>query len=208
MHNWGKIETIQQFKISIKYHLHTSSMVEIKSFDLQNVSIHYKWNNDKELNYYDSDYPHRHESFEAFLRRIKSVLDENNDTADLFEIHLAENDKLIGIVDVNAIDNYNRRCFVNCTIGDREYAGQGYDKAALKIVLAHCFKEKKMHKVATTAFDFNTSWIESVKDLGFSLEGQLREHVIKKDEYCDKLIFSILESDYRPVGQEASVAAG
>lgn len=184
-------------------------MVKIKSFDLKNVSIHYKWNNDKELNYYDSDYPHRYESFEAFMRRIKSVLDDQNDTADLFEIHLEENDKLIGIVDINAIDNYNRRCFVNCTIGDRDYAGQGYDKEALDTVLAHCFTEKNMHKVATAAFDFNTSWIDSVKELGFMREGTLREHVLKKDQYCDKLIFSILESDYKASRQEAtSIAAG
>lgn len=181
-------------------------MVEIKQFDLQNVSVHYKWNNDKELNYYDSDYPHQHESFETFLKRIKSVLDDRNETSDLFEIHLTENDKLIGIVDIHAIDKYNKRCFVNCTIGDREYAGKGYDVEALKIVLAHCFKEKGMHKVATAAFDFNTSWIDSVKKLGFKKEGQLREHVLKNDAYCDKLLFSLLENDFQSNRVEAAVA--
>lgn len=182
------------------------TMVEIKEFDLQNVSIHYKWNNDKKLNYYDSDYPHQHESFEAFLKRIKSVLQGRNETSELFEIHLTENDKLIGIVDIHAIDKYNKRCFVNCTIGDREYAGKGYDVEALKIVLAHCFNEKGMHKVGTAAFDFNTSWIESVEKLGFQQEGQLREHVIKNDEYCDKLIFSLLEKDFQFNEVEAAVA--
>lgn len=181
-------------------------MVEIKEFDLQNVSIHYKWNNDKELNYYDSDYPHQHESFETFLKRIKSVLDERNETSELFEIHLSENDKLIGIVDVHAIDKYNKRCFVNCTIGDRRYAGKGYDVEALKIVLDHCFNEKGMHKVGTAAFDFNTSWIESVEKLGFQQEGQLREHVIKNDAYCDKLIFSLLEKDFESNEVEAAIA--
>jgi RimJ/RimL family protein N-acetyltransferase len=181
-------------------------MVEIKEFNLQNVSVHYKWNNDKELNYYDSDYPHQHESFETFLKRIKSVLDERNETNELFEIHLSENDKLIGIVDVHAIDKYNKRCFVNCTIGDRKYAGKGYDVEALKIVLDHCFNEKGMHKVGTAAFDFNTSWIESVEKLGFQQEGQLREHVIKNDAYCDKLIFSLLEKDFQSNKVEAAVA--
>ncbi len=183
-------------------------MVEIKEFDLQNVSVHYEWNNDKELNYYDSEYPHQHESFDTFLKRIKSVLDERNETHELFEIHLAESDKLIGIVDIHAIDQYNRRCYVNCTIGDRTYAGEGYDMEALKIVLSHCFNNKGMHKVATTAFDFNTSWIESVEKLGFKQEGQLREHVIKKDKFCDKLLFSLLEKDYQPSEKEASVVAG
>lgn len=182
-------------------------MVEIKEFDLQNVSIHYKWNNDKELNYYDSDYPHRHEDFNEFLTRIKSVLDERNESADLFEVHLSENDKLIGIVDVHSIDNYNRRCFVKCTIGDRNYADKGYEEDALKKVLAHCFNEKDMHKVATTAFDFNKSWIQSVEKLGFEKEGQLREHVLKNNSYCDKLIFSLLKSDYKNSAKTLSAVA-
>lgn len=172
-------------------------MVEIKPFDLQNVTIHYKWNNDEELNYYDSEYPHQHESFESFLKRVKSVVDERNQTAELFEIHLEENDALIGIVDIHAIDEYNQRCFVNCTIGDRNYAGEGYDLEALKIILSHCFNKKDMHKVGATAFDFNTSWINLLGKLGFQKEGELREHVLKKGSFRNKLIFSLLKEEYK-----------
>lgn len=171
-------------------------MVEIKPFDLQNVTIHYKWNNDEELNYYDSEYPHQHESFESFLKRVKSVVDERNQTAELFEIHLEENDALIGIVDIHAIDEYNQRCFVNCTIGDRSYAGEGYDHEALKIILSHCFNKKNMHKVGATSFDFNTSWINQLEKLGFQKEGELREHVLKKGTFRNKLIFSLLKEEY------------
>lgn len=173
-----------------------ATMVEIKPFDLQNVTIHYKWNNDEELNYYDSEYPHQHESFESFLKRVKSVVDERNQTAELFEIHLKENDALIGIVDIHAIDEYNQRCFVNCTIGDRNYAGEGYDFEALKIILSHCFIDKNMHKVGATAFDFNTSWIKQLQKLGFRQEGELREHVLKKGSFRNKLIFSLLKTEY------------
>lgn len=177
-------------------------MVEIKPLDLQNVTVHYKWNNDEELNYYDSEYPHQHESFESFLKRVKSVVDNRNQTAELFEIHLPENDTLIGIVDIHAIDEYNQRCFVNCTIGDRNFAGKDYDLEAMKIILAHCFNEKNMHKVGATAFDFNTSWIKQLKKLGFKQEGELREHVLKKGTFRNKLIFSLLQKEYEAEGFE------
>lgn len=183
-------------------------MVEIKDFNLQNVTLHYKWNNDAELNYYDSEYPHQHEGFEDFLKRIKSVLDKRNESAELFEIHLPDDGKLIGIVDVHAIDKYNQRCYVNCTIGDRDYADKGYDIEAMKIVLSHCFDEKGMHKVATTAFDFNDSWIEKVQKLGFKREGVLREHVLKKGQFRDKLIFSLLRREYNESYKKATTATG
>lgn len=182
-------------------------MINITPFDLQNVSLHYKWNNDKELTYYDSEYPHEYESFESFLKRIKSVVDSENKTAELFEIHIAESGKLIGIVDLHAIDVYNKRCYINCTIGDRDFANQGYEEEALKKTLKYCFKEKGLHKVATTAFDFNTSWIEKVEQIGFKKEGELREHVLKKGTYCNKLIYSMLADEfeaYFPESQKVS----
>lgn len=183
-------------------------MIEITPFDLQNVSLHYKWNNDKELAYYDSEYPHEHERFESFLKRIKAVVDRENKAAELFEIHLKEeNNKLIGIIDLHAIDAYNKRCYVNCTIGDRTYADEGYEEVALKKILTYCFSEKKLHKVATTAFDFNTSWIEKVEKLGFKKEGDLREHVLKKGSYCNKLIFSILESEFKNLQEPVKATA-
>ncbi|MDX1671041.1 MAG: GNAT family protein [Balneolaceae bacterium] len=172
-------------------------MVTLKPFDLQNVAIHHKWNNDEELNYYDSEYPHQEESFESFLKRIKSVLDRENKTANLFEIHLQKDDKLIGIVDIHAIDTYNRRCFINCTIGDREYNRKEHSADALNQTLSYCFEKLEMHKVGTTAFDFNHAWIDTVQAIGFKKEGELREHVLKRGEFRNKLIYSILDQEYQ-----------
>ncbi len=182
-------------------------MVTIKPFDQQNVALHYKWNNDEELNYYDSEYPHEIESFDSFLRRIKSVLDDRNESADLFEIHLSENDKLIGIVDIHGIDQHNRRCFINCTIGDRKYADEKYEIAALRKMLAYCFNELEMHKVCTTAFDFNSTWIDEVQKMGFKQEGELREHVLKEDAFCNKLIFGLLAEEYQQAQKSSELRA-
>ncbi|MCW9707381.1 GNAT family N-acetyltransferase [Fodinibius salsisoli] len=182
-------------------------MVILKEFNLQNVSVHYKWNNDPKLSYYDSDYPFQPETFETFLKRIKSVISKENRRADLLEIHLENNDKLIGIVDLYSIDNYNNRCCVNCTIGAREYIGRGYEFEAIKETLNYCFNELGMHKVTTTAFDFNKDRIKQVKKVGFMKEGQLRKHVLKQDTFCDKLIFSLLKSEYGAAVENASIAA-
>ncbi len=172
-------------------------MVVLKEFNLQNVSVHFKWNNDPKLTYYDSDYPFQPESFEAFLTRIKSVISEENKSADLLEIHLAENDELIGIVDLYSIDIYNSRCCINCTIGSKNYIGQGYEFEAIKKALSYCFDQLGMHKVTTTVFDFNIHRIKNIQKVGFRKEGQLRKHVLKQDTFCDKLIFSLLKSEYK-----------
>jgi len=182
-------------------------MIEIKPFDMEHVSTHYKWNNDKELSYYDSEYPHIHESFEDFIKRIKEVNDEGNNRAQLLEIIHTETGELIGIVDIHAIDHHHKRCFVNCTIGDRRFRGQGHGKTTLLKVLSYCFEELGMRKVATTAFDFNEKWINLVQKMGFQKEGELRKHVLKENTYHNKLIFSMLEEEYAELHQKETVAA-
>lgn len=172
-------------------------MVVLKEFNLQNVYMHFKWNNDPKLTYYDSDYPFHPESFEAFLKRIKSVICEENKSVDLLEIHLADNNELIGIMDLYSIDGYNSRCCINCTIGSKKYIGLGYELAAINKALSYCFDQLGMHKVTTTAFDFNIQKIKNIQKAGFRKEGQLRKHVLKQDIFCDKLIFSLLKKEYK-----------
>ncbi len=179
-------------------------MVKLKPFDLQNVGIHYQWNNDEELNFYDSDYPHKSESFESFITRIKDLLN-NNPTSELLEIHLQENNELIGVVGIHDIDYYNKRCTIECTIGDRQYWHKGYGTEAVIKALGYCYNEIGMNKVSTTAFDFNKTWIGLIQTVGFKREGALRQHTLKKGEFHDKLIYGILKSEYKNTWLKATI---
>lgn len=171
-------------------------MVELTPFDLDNLQTHYKWNNDKELNYLDSDYPFQFESYESFTSRIRSVLDHNNTSNQLLEIHRTDADELIGVIDIHEIDYHNSRCSLECTIGKKTYWNQGYGYYAMDKALTYCFEELGMNRVNTTAFDFNKPWIKLVKKLGFKQEGKLRQHVLKNGRYRDKLLFGLLRSEY------------
>ncbi len=171
-------------------------MIELKPFDLSNAETHFRWNNDEELNFYDSDYPHREESYDEFVNRMKLFTLNGDHGLKLFEIHDEDSGELIGVIDIYDIDNYNRRCHIDCTIGDKEFRNKGYGEAALQKALAVCFTDMGMNKVLTTAFDFNESWINLVQKLGFSKDGILRKHTWKQDGYCDKFLFSLLKEEF------------
>ncbi|MGF1670924.1 MAG: GNAT family N-acetyltransferase [Balneolaceae bacterium] len=182
-------------------------MIDLQPFNLENIRTHYKWNNDKELNFYDSEYPHKIETFESFLSRIKSVMDSSNDQARLFEIIDLYDNKIIGVIDVYGIDHFHKRCFVSCTIGDKSYRGRGLGREALNKILYFCFEELKMKKVGATSFDFNHAWIRTLKMTGFKKEGELRKHVKKAGVFRNKLLFSILESEFIPLHNQKVKAA-
>lgn len=171
-------------------------MIELQPFSLENINTHYKWNNDPELTFLDSEYPHKDEPFESFLGRMKSITEGKAPTTKLLEIVDRDSKRLIGVIDIHAIDLHNRRCFIQITIGNREYCDDTCQQEALDKALEYCFKDLEMHKVATTSFDFNTKWINLVIDKGFKKEGELRDHVIKNNEFRDKFIYSLLEKEF------------
>jgi RimJ/RimL family protein N-acetyltransferase len=171
-------------------------MIKLKPFNWGHVETHYEWNNDRELNYYDSDYPHTYESFESFVTRLKGTMNTTVDRNQIFEIICEETDELIGVVDILGIDRINNRCLIESTIGNREFRNKGFGKLAMLQALDYCFNELGMNKVSTVAFDFNEKWINLVSGMGFEEEGRLRKHVVKNGNYCDKIIFSMLKTEY------------
>lgn len=180
-------------------------MITLKPLDLQNLETHYQWNNDEELNFYDSEYPHTVESLDSFITRLKKVI-HYDPSVELMEIHLSKTNELIGVVDIHEIDHFNKRCIIECTIGKKEYWHKGYGREAMEKALEYCFEKLLMNKVTTAAFDFNDRWIKLVEKMGFRKEGELREHTFKNDRYHNKIIFGILKSEY--VQRRKKIAVG
>jgi diamine N-acetyltransferase len=174
----------------------TTDMVELRDFNWDHVDTHFKWNNDEGLNFNDSDYPLVYESFESFSKRIKQLSSPDNISNRIFEIFHISDSMLIGVVDIHNIDPINKRCFVEATIGDINYRDKGYGRQAFSLAVDYCFRELKLHKVCTSAFDFNEKWINIVEGMGFAQEGELREHTLKNGKYCNKLLFGLLETEY------------
>ncbi len=171
-------------------------MVHLRPINWANIDVHYKWNNDEELNYYDSDYPHEKESYQSFVARLKELDSDDNPTVSIFEVLENNTNRLIGLVDIHGIDTQNKRCFMECTIAEKDFRNLGYGKAASELALKYCFENLNMNKVMTTSFDFNDAWIHIIESLGFMQEAKLRQHAFKKGEYLDKLVFGILKPEY------------
>jgi len=172
-------------------------MIEIRPVNWENIETHYQWNNDPELNFFDSDFPHTKESFGSFARRLKQMSSEENHRIMLMEVFHKRDDKLIGIVDIHDIDPINKRCNIECTIAEPDYRDKGYGTMAFRQAVSYCMEDLEMNKVISTAFDFNEKWIRILGNLGFHQEGLLRDHALKNGRYTDKLIFSLLKSEFK-----------
>lgn len=171
-------------------------MIRIQAVNWDNIEQHYAWNNDPKLNYFDSDFPHEQESFDAFAHRMRHIQEDARSSIYIMEIIHEADGKLIGIVDIHGIDRINRKCQIECTVADSAYENQGFGTEAFRHAMRYCFEEMHMNKVISSAFDFNEKWIRILMNLGFTLEGRFRQHALKDGRYCDKLIFGLLQEEY------------
>ncbi|WP_456430256.1 GNAT family N-acetyltransferase [Rhodocaloribacter sp.] len=169
--------------------------VLLTPLQIENIYTHFAWNNDPELNMLDSELPFVEESFGDFKRRFERLLFQPSMNSQDFEIH-AEDGKLIGVVEISDISDYNRHCSVSLTIGDRAYWGKGYGRDAMKVLLDYCFDVLKMHRITAEAFEYNDAWKRLVEGMGFHKEGTVRDFVFREGRYWDKHLYALLDLDY------------
>ena len=170
--------------------------VRFSPLQMDNIYKQFEWNNDPELNRLDSELPYKAESFGTFKRRFEHLVYHPSMSGQDFEIH-AENGDLIGVAEISGISEHNRHCTIGIIIGDRNYWGRGYGREAIEVVLEYCFDVLQMHRVMTEVFEFNSAWKRLVEGTGFRKEGTEREYVYREEQYWDKEIYAMLESEYR-----------
>ncbi|GAB5518518.1 MAG: GNAT family protein [Rhodothermales bacterium] len=163
------------------------------SFD--NLYKHFEWNNDPELNRLDSELPYEPESLNRFKQRFEQMVYRPRSDAHDFEI-LAEDDTLIGVAYIGGLSLHHRHASIGVTIGDRDYWGTGHGRAALRAVMAHCFDELNLHRVAAETFEFNDAWRRLVVWAGFSKEGTARDYLFRDEQYWDKELYALLANEY------------
>ena len=171
------------------------SGIILRPLDPENIYQHYEWNNDRELNRLDSEFPFERESFHVFKKRFDQMVDNPAPFCCDFEIH-TDDDSLIGVAHVTQINKHNRRCTASITIGNRDYWNKGYGGAALERILQYCFETLDMHRVGTEVFEYNDAWEGLVESMGFVKEGTLRDYLHRDGRFWDLHVYALLATEY------------
>ena len=74
-----------------------------------------------------------------------------------------------------------------------EYRGEGLGRAALSLLLAYAFRERRIHKLQATILADNAASVALHESLGFRLEGTLAEQHWHNGHWCDELWYGMTE---------------
>ncbi|GIG30817.1 GNAT family N-acetyltransferase [Cellulomonas marina] len=82
------------------------------------------------------------------------------------------------------------------------YRGRGYGTEATELVLGLAFDGLALHRVGLEVLAINPRVQSLYANLGFVVEGRLREAARDGDRWCDAVVMGLLEDEYR-AGRQA-----
>lgn len=150
------------------------------------------WSEDAEyLRNMDSDFvmPGSIESFEKSHEKSSNSME--------FRLRTLENDTLIGFVALFSIEWNNQCGKMAIGIGDPNFRGKGYGTDALRLILRYGFCELNLHRIGLDVISYNQRAIHAYQKVGFQVEGTLRESVLRDGQKYDRILMSILRSEYQ-----------
>lgn len=150
---------------------------------------YYHWMNDKEVTQYTESRftPQSLETIENFVVSICS-----NPNYMFFAIILKDGEKHIGNIKVGPIDWNHRHADIGILIGEKSVWGNGYATEAIKLIIACCFNDLKLHKLTAGAYASNRGSIRAFVKAGFAQEGILKKHYVFNNTYEDKICLGII----------------
>ena len=110
-------------------------------------------------------------------------------------------DEYLGQIALEAIDPVVRCAAITLQMRPA-YRGRGYGTEAIELVLGFAFDGLGLHRIGLQVVAINARATSLYENLGFRVEGRLRDAYRDGDGWCDGIVMGLLEDEYR-AGQPA-----
>jgi len=111
-------------------------------------------------------------------------------------IALESTDELIGYAGICNISATNQSGEYYILIGNKDFWGKGIGTEVTTQVLNIGFKKHNFNRLMLTVSEPNIGGVKAYKKAGYKIEGRLRQACFRNNEFHDKLIMSILKSEW------------
>jgi RimJ/RimL family protein N-acetyltransferase len=114
-------------------------------------------------------------------------------------------DTAVGIFQVRQLEPSFRTAEWGFAIGSAFWGTGAFTESATQ-VLAFCFDTVGIHRLEARASVQNGRGNGALRKIGAVPEGLLRKSFLRRGEYLDQMLYSIVESDWREMREERSVS--
>ena len=168
--------------------------VVLTALDPRNAETVRGWVNDPEVNRYmlSGHIPLTAAAEESFYTRMEAAAD-----AHVFEIHMAEDMRLIGHVGIEQIDWIHRTGSLGICIGDLANQNRGLGTDAIVTMLRFAFDTVGLNRVNLFCREDNARGLRVYRGVGFTDIGRERESIFAEGRFFDAYMFDMLAREFR-----------
>ncbi len=105
-------------------------------------------------------------------------------------------DEYLGEIVLSDIDEVVRSASLRLAMRPG-YRGRGYGTEAIQLILGLAFDGLGLHRVELDVLSINTRATSLYENLGFRTEGRRRDAYRDGDGWCDGILMSLLEDEFR-----------
>ena len=175
-------------------------MITLRALSRKDVFPFYNWINDDEVIKYSLslfDKINTKKEIENWFSEL--IYDKKNINLGIF---LKSTNELIGYAGICDISETNKSGEYYIFIGEKKLWGKGIGTEVTEQILRIGFIDYKLNRIMLTVSEPNIGGLKAYEKSGFKIEGRLREASFRDNKFHDKLIMSILKSEWKEKLQE------
>ncbi|MFW6013568.1 MAG: GNAT family N-acetyltransferase [Candidatus Nanoarchaeia archaeon] len=163
----------------------------LRKLKLKDTDDIYSCVNDKEVIKWlvSLPWPYKREHAKEFIK--KSFSQKKKKTAFDFAICFPDDNRVIGCISLNKIDNVNRKAEIGYWLS-RKHWGKGIMSEALWLIERFAFKDLKLNRIYAYVLEENRSSAGVLEKRSFKNEGKLRKNQKIRGKYYNTIIYSKL----------------
>lgn len=123
----------------------------------------------------------------------------------VFAICLRESDVHVGNVSLDSIENRHRTARLSIFIGDAAQRGKSIGSRAIRLLAGYAFAFLNLNRLWCKATAGDERIVHFYENLGFRIEGVMRQHEFIDGRYVDKTIFGLVKNESAQGGMDRPV---
>ena len=169
-------------------------MITLKALSKSDILPFYNWINDEDVIKYSLSLFRKINTKSEIENWYSALLKNEKDIT--LGIFLESTNELIGYAGICDISETNKSGEYYIFIGEKKLWGRGIGTKVTEQILKIGFDNYKLNRIMLTVSETNIGGLKAYEKAGFKFEGRLREASFRDNKFHDKLIMSILKSEW------------
>jgi len=167
-------------------------MISLSPLTPENLTPFYKWIKDEEAIIYSlSIFQGMKTDQQIKDWYVQAISDKRNSNYGIFVDGV-----FVGYAGICGISKINKSGEYFIFIGNKDYWGKGIGTQVSQMMVKMGFQELGLNRIMLTVSVPNVAGVKAYERAGFVLEGKFREAALRNGKYHDKLVMSILKSEW------------